>query len=53
MKDRGMTGNFEVIVAETGQVLHSKAHAGQGRAETTQERQAILVQIQKLIAQAD
>jgi hypothetical protein len=49
IKDRQTTGNFEVTVAETGQVLHSKTHAGQGRAQTPQERQAVLVQIQKLL----
>jgi hypothetical protein len=49
LMDRTTTGNFEVTVAATGQVLHSKTSAGQGRAQTPQERQAILVQIQQLL----
>jgi hypothetical protein len=50
MMDRTTTGNFEVTVAATGQVLHSKTRRGQGRAQTPQERQAILMQIQQLLA---
>jgi len=48
-KDFGITGNFEVSVIGTGQVLHSKRHAGQGKAETEAEKQAILEQIQELL----
>jgi hypothetical protein len=49
MKDRGITGNFEVTVKETGQVLHSKRHAGQGKAESQAERMAIVQQIQEVL----
>ena len=50
LKDRGTTGNFEVTVKSTGQVLHSKRNAGQGRAETEAEKVAILEQIEALVA---
>jgi hypothetical protein len=49
IKDRGVTGNFEVSVVETKQVLHSKRHAGQGKAESDRERQMILEQIQEIL----
>ena len=48
-RDTGITGNFEVRALETGQVLHSKRHAGQGRAQTDAERMAILEQIEELL----
>jgi hypothetical protein len=49
LEDRGTTGNFEVTVVETGQFLHSKKKYGQGRAESTAERMAILEQIEELL----
>jgi len=48
-EDKGVTGNFEVTVVGTGQVLHSKRHAGQGRAESLAEKEAILELIQELL----
>jgi hypothetical protein len=48
-KDPMITGNFEVTVVETGQVLHSKKHAGQGKATTMAERKAILEQVEELL----
>ena len=51
-EDRVTTGNFEVMVLGTNQVLHSKRHNflnGQNKAETDRERQAILNQIKVLI----
>ena len=47
--DRGVTGNFEVTVAPSGQVLHSKRHAGQGKAESAAERARIVEQIRELL----
>lgn len=47
-KDRGITGNFEVKL-EDGTVIHSKRHAGQGKAERMEEKVAILEQIQESI----
>jgi hypothetical protein len=51
-EDKGRTGNFEVTVPGTGQVLHSKRHnAGQGRAESAQAKRLILEQVNELIAE--
>jgi hypothetical protein len=52
MRDRGVTGNFEVTVPATGKVLHSR-QAGQGKAETTAARAAILVQIEDLLEEQE
>jgi hypothetical protein len=49
LQDKGITGNFEVTVASTKQLLHSKRHAGQGKASTEQERKLILEQIKELL----
>jgi hypothetical protein len=49
LEDRGTTGNFEVTVVDTRQVLHSKRKYGQGRAESNAERMAILEQIEELL----
>lgn len=43
IKDPGMTGNFEVRIGDDKQLIHSKRTAGQGRAESPQER-AMLVE---------
>jgi hypothetical protein len=40
--DPGVTGNFEVRIGDDCQLIHSKKTAGQGRAETTKEREMIL-----------
>lgn len=48
-KDTTTTGNFEVTVVGTGKVLHSKRHAGQGKADSNSERMAILEQIQEIL----
>ena len=48
-EDRGVTGNFEVTVLETGQVLHSKTKMGQGKATSRGERMAILDQIMEIL----
>lgn len=48
-EDPGVTGNFEVTVVGSGQVLHSKKQRGQGRAESDKERLAILEQILPLL----
>ena len=49
MKDARVTGNFEVTVASTGEVLHSKRVAGQGKAESQKERDMICEQIMELL----
>jgi hypothetical protein len=51
-EDPGTTGNFEVSVLSSGQLLHSKKLnyvRGHNKAETDRERQAILNQLHVLI----
>ena len=48
-KDSTNTGNFEVTIGEDGQLIHSKRTAGQGRAETEQERAGIVELIQEYL----
>ena len=48
-EDRGVTGNFEITVKDTGQLLHSKRTAGQGKAESKQERAALVELIEELL----
>lgn len=50
LADTRVTGNFEVTVKSTGEVLHSKRVAGQGKAESEKERQAIVEQIKEILA---
>jgi hypothetical protein len=50
LADRGTTGNFIVTVIGTGQVLHSNKGTGLGKAQSMEERNAILAQIQELLA---
>ena len=51
LEDPGTTGNFEVTV--DGQLIHSKRHGGQGRAESDKEKAAILRQIQEILEEMD
>lgn len=44
-QDPGTTGNFEVTLVETGQLLHSKAR-GQGKCQSREEKEAIIEKIQ-------
>ncbi|KAL3775749.1 hypothetical protein ACHAWO_010173 [Cyclotella atomus] len=48
--DRGITGNFEVIVVTKSdeKVIHSK-RKGMGRAESSRERQLIVDQIREAL----
>ena len=49
-EDKGVTGNFEVTVGkEDPVVVHSKRHAGQGRASSDEERAAILEQLEEIL----
>ena len=47
-KDRGITGNFEVIIVNTNTLIHSKRH-GQGKAESAREKQLIVDQIKEAL----
>lgn len=49
LEDRGVTGNFEVTVVGTGELLHSKRKMGQGKATSNGERMVILDQIKELL----
>jgi len=46
MKDPGTTGNFEVTIKSTGELIHSKTTRGQGRCEKQAEVDAIIAKIQ-------
>ncbi len=47
-RDRGITGNLEVTILNTGKVIHSKRR-GQGYANTAQARQSIVEQIKEAL----
>jgi hypothetical protein len=59
LKDQGRTGNFEVRIGgsddeprgriSSGELIHSKRTAGQGRAESDGERAAIASRIQEYL----
>lgn len=48
-KDTTNTGNFEVTIGEESKLIHSKKTAGQGRAESVQEREMIVEFIQEYL----
>ena len=48
-EDRTVTGNFEVFLGDDRQVIHSKRVAGQGKAQSNQERSAIAMQIKEYL----
>ena len=45
LMDRGITGNFEVSIKETGELVHSKKRQG-NKAESESDRQSIAVKIE-------
>jgi len=45
MMDRGITGNFEVSIKESGEVIHSKKRQGT-KAESDSDKHAIAVKIE-------
>lgn len=44
-RDPGTTGNFEVVIAATGELIHSKTKYGQGKCETEEERDAVIEKV--------
>jgi hypothetical protein len=48
MKDQGITGNFEVSIVESGEVIHSKA-GGKGKCESNSERGIVVEKIQEFL----
>lgn len=47
--DQGKTGNFEVMIENSGELVHSKTTNGQGRCETSAEQQSIIDKVQAYI----
>lgn len=47
-RDRGITGNMEVFILNTGKLIHSKRR-GQGLADTANARQSIVEQIREAL----
>eukprot|EP01031_Cornospumella_fuschlensis_P033717 gene33717-40792_t len=48
-KDPGTTGNFEVRIAATNQLIHSKKTLGHGKAESKAEVDAIVQHIEEYL----
>ena len=48
LMDRGITGNFEVIIVNTNTLVHS-ARQGQGKATTARDRQLIVERIREAL----
>ena len=49
LEDPGVTGNFEVILLETGKLIHSKSTDGKGKCESNKERGLLIEQIQEYL----
>lgn len=49
-KDKGVTGNFEVTIEETGEKIHSVRWRGHTKAQTQGERDAIVAKIKEVLA---
>ena len=48
LADPGTTGNFEVFLNDN--LVHSKKTGGKGKAESEEERAAIIASIEKIVA---
>ncbi len=44
--DPGATGNFEVRIVETGQLIHSNTQRGMGKCNTDSARHAVAIYIE-------
>ena len=51
-KDPGATGNFEVTLQSTKELIHSKKSQGKGRCESPDEVQAIVDKIMTYLTKA-
>jgi len=49
-KDKGITGNFEITIEETGEKIHSVRWRGCTKAQTQGERDAIVAKIKEVLA---
>lgn len=50
LPDRGTTGNFEVVIKSTGELIHSKTKRGQGKCQTDEEREAVFAKVREHLA---
>ena len=48
IRDQGVTGNFEITLLETGEVIHSKKNGG-GKCQTEEERNALFEKIREYL----
>jgi len=47
--DPGTTGNFEITLVETGDMIHSKKEGGLGKCESDEEREALFTKLTEYI----
>ena len=52
LRDEGITGNFEVVLVPTGELIHSKTHGGKGKCTTAREVEEIVVKIEEYLDSA-
>ena len=50
-RDAGVTGNFNVVLAQTGELIFSKAKYG-GRCETDEQRSVVFAKIREYLEKA-
>lgn len=53
LEDKITTGNFEVTITDTGELIHSKKKLGMGKAVSTDEREAIIAKIRAVLDARD
>ena len=51
--DEGATGNFEVVLEQTGTLVHSKTTRGQGRCEDAKETQGVIDAVKEYLDGVD
>lgn len=44
-RDPGTTGNFEIVLVPTGELIHSKTTRGQGKCSTQEEIDAVIAKV--------
>ena len=49
IRDPGVTGNFEVVLVQTGELIHSKKSGGKGKCESDKERGTLIATLQDFI----
>ena len=49
VEDDGFTGNFEVTIGDDKKLIHSKKKAGQGKATSAKEREALVEMIKEYL----